>query len=457
MGVCADMENGLEKKYGLPTAICMVVGIVIGSGVFFKAETVLKKTGGNMPMGILAWLIVGAIMIVCSYVFATMATRYEMVNGLVDYAEATMGSRYAYNTGWFIAVLYVPCLVSVLSWVSARYVCVLLGWDITGGACMTISCFFLCLSYALNALSPRLAGKLQVSTTVIKMLPLTLMAVIGTIVGLSNGRMAENFATMNTAAISGGEGLMASMVAVAFAYEGWILATSINAELRDAKRNLPCALVVGSFIVVATYVLYYIGLNGAVTTEELMASGEAAAKMAFQRVFGNVAGTVVFVLIVISCLGTLNGLMLACCRGMYALAVRGEGPAPKLFSRVDPVTNMPTNSAIISLVFDAFWLLYFYGANLGGGWFGSFSFDSSELPIITLYGMYIPLFIQFIRKSRDLNMFKRFLMPVLGLCGCGFMVYAAFAGYGISAVLHYLVVFAVVMAIGNLFYKTNKD
>ena len=58
---------------------------------------------------------------------------------------------------------------------------------------------------------------------------------------MMNGRMAENFATMSTGAISTGEGLMASTVAVAFAYEGWILATSINAELRDAKRTLPRA------------------------------------------------------------------------------------------------------------------------------------------------------------------------------------------------------------------------
>jgi basic amino acid/polyamine antiporter, APA family len=59
------MENSLKKKYGLLTAIAMVVGIVIGSGVFFKAESVLKATGGNMPIGIAAWLIVGFIMIVC--------------------------------------------------------------------------------------------------------------------------------------------------------------------------------------------------------------------------------------------------------------------------------------------------------------------------------------------------------------------------------------------------------
>ena len=211
------MSNELEKKYGLPTAICMVVGTVVGSGVFFKAEAVLNKTGGNMPLGILAWLIVGAIMIVCSYVFATMATKYEKVNGLVDYAEATIGDRYAYNIGWFMATIYTPCLVSVLAWVSARYVCVLLGWDITGGACMSIACFFLCMDYAMNALAPRIAGKFQVSTTIIKMIPLVLMAVVGTIVGIGNGRMAENFATMASGAGEGG-GLMAAAVAVAFAY-----------------------------------------------------------------------------------------------------------------------------------------------------------------------------------------------------------------------------------------------
>ncbi len=408
------MENQLEKKYGLPTAICMVVGIVIGSGVFFKAEAVLNATGGNMPLGILAWLVVGVIMIICSYVFATMATRYEKVNGLVDYAEATMGPRYAYGIGWFMVTVYTPALVSVLAWVSARYFCVLLNWDITGGSCMTIACFFLCLDYVMNALSPRIAGKFQVSTTVIKMIPLALMAVIGSIVGVLNGRMGANFSTVGAAAVSTGTGLMKSVVAVAFAYEGWILATSINAELKDAKRNLPRALVLGSFIVVITYILYYIGLNGTVTTAELMASGEAAAKMAFQRLFGTAAGTGVFVLIVISCLGTLNGLTLSNCRSFYALAVRGQGPRPSMFDKVDPSTNMPTNSSVLSLAFSAFWLLYFYGANLSSGWFGRFCFDSSELPIITLYGMYIMIFIRFMAKATSLNAFKRFVMPSLG-------------------------------------------
>ena len=78
---------------------------------------------------------------------------------------------YAYYVGWFMAVIYTPCLVSALAWISARYFCVLLGWDITGGACMTIAGAVLCLDHVLNALAPRLAGKFQVSATVIKMIP----------------------------------------------------------------------------------------------------------------------------------------------------------------------------------------------------------------------------------------------------------------------------------------------
>ena len=69
------METKLEKKYGLITAICMVVGIIIGSGVFFKAQTILQKTDGTMPLGILSWIIGGAIMIACILAFASMAQK----------------------------------------------------------------------------------------------------------------------------------------------------------------------------------------------------------------------------------------------------------------------------------------------------------------------------------------------------------------------------------------------
>ncbi len=448
------MDQQLTKKYGLLTAIAMVVGIVIGSGVFFKAEKVLTATGGDLPLGILAWVIGGVIMISCAYTFAVMATRYEYVNGIVDYAEATMGKSYGYYVGWFMTMIYYPTLTSVLAWVSARYTAVLFGWDITGGQCMTIAGFYLIASYALNALSPVLAGKFQVTTTAIKMIPLALMAVVGTVVGLGNGMTVRNFTTVVTE-VNTSTALFTAVVATAFAYEGWIIATSINAELHDSKKNLPKALVGGTFIVMATYILYYVGLAGAVTNETMMANGQESAKLAFETIFGTFAGTLIFVFVIISCLGTLNGLMLACTRGMYSLAARGEGVRPDIYRQIDPITNMPTNSSIFGVLLAGFWLLYFYGANLTAPWFGFFCFDSSELPIVTIYASYIPIFLMMMKKEADLPTFKRVIMPTIATLGCIFMIIAAIFSHRM-AVVAYLAIFAVIMAVG-VYFKTRKN
>ena len=448
------MDQGLTKKFGLLTAIAMVVGIVIGSGVFFKAEKILTATGGNLPLGILAWVIGGVIMISCAYTFAVMSTRYEYVNGIVDYAEAMMGKSYGYYVGWFMALIYYPTLTAVLAWVSARYTAVLFGWDITGGQCMTIAGFYLIGAYALNALSPILAGKFQVSTTAIKLIPLGLMAVVGTVVGLNTGMTIQNFTT-SVVEVNTSTALFTAVVATAFAYEGWIIATSINAELRDSKKNLPIALVLGTILVMVTYILYYVGLAGAVTNETMMAGGQEGAKLAFETIFGGAAGTLIFVFVIISCLGTLNGLMLGCTRGMYSLAARNEGPRPDMFKQIDSVTNMPTNSSIFGVLLCGFWLLYFYGANLTATWFGFFSFDSSELPIVTIYASYIPIFIAMIRKEKDLPTFKRVIMPSIALIGCIFMIVAAIFSHKM-AVVAYLMIFAVIMGFGALAARRHK-
>ena len=463
------MENKMERRYGLFTAICMVVGIVIGSGVFFKAQTILQKTQGDMMLGIIAWIIGGCVMLASVLAFSVMAQKYEKVNGIVDYAEATLGSRYAYYIGWFLTTTYYPTLTSVLAWLSARYTLVFItsvnpdlpllipadqGGCVVGPECMALMMFYLCVTYTINTLSPRLAGKFQVSTTVIKLIPLGLMAVVGVIYGLMNGGLANNFAYTYQAAPGGassGSVLFAAVCATAFAYEGWIIATSINSELKDARRNLPRALIVGGVIIMAVYISYFVGVAGGATTQELIDQG---ATTAFTNVFGNVLGNILNLFIAISCLGTANGLMLGCVRGAYALAVRGRGPKPELFSQVDAGSNMPANSCVFGLLMCAIWGLYFYLSNLACTWKGAFVFDSSEIPIITLYAMYIPIFIAWMKKASGETAVRRFLLPGLAIAGCAFMVLACFIGHGIAN-LWYLIVFAVVMLIGALFDRKN--
>lgn len=463
----------LKKKYGLITAICMVVGIVVGSGVFFKAEAMLNITNGDLPVALISWLIGGIVMVISAYTFAVMGTKFEKINGVVDYSEALVGSKYAYYVGWFMATIYYPAMTSALAWLSARYTMVLFGFELNSAETMVLAFVYLILSFALNTLSPKLAGHFQVSTTVIKLIPLILMAVVGTIYGIKNGILIDN---MNSVVelVKDAEGNIVSSTQVArqgvsthlilagvctsvFAYEGWVIATAINSELKDAKKNLPRALVLGTIIVVVVYMLYYIGISGSIKTAELLPNG---AGLAFKTIFGNVAGTILTVFIAVSCLGTLNGLTLACDRGFYSLAARNHGPRPDFLGKLDHATEMPSNASIVALIFNALWLFYFYMANLtpfasytGKG--SIFLFDSTELPLICVYAFYLPLYVMLMVKGKEFNVFRRFIMPILSFAGACLFIYAAIAKHGIKNI-GFIIIAAIIMLIGALTYNSKS-
>ena len=311
----------LEKKFGLAMAICMVVGIVIGSGVFFKAQDVLALTGGNVLHGVVAWLIGGAVMMVLSATFAIMATKYEKTNGVMDYAEATCGKIYTYFVGWFMTFIYYPAMTGVLAWLCARYTMVAI-FGVSANSpealfsneCVALGVAFMVVIYAINVLSPKIAEKIQISTTVIKLIPLAFIAIVGTLIGLFSGTLPSNFNFLAETSADGGSGnLFGAVCCTAFAYEGWILATSINAEIKNSKRNLPIALLIGAGVVVAVYVLYYLGILGLIGVEEVMSEGTNAAF----KYFGDAVAVIINFLIILSCLGTLNGLTVACARGLF--------------------------------------------------------------------------------------------------------------------------------------------
>ena len=147
----------------------------------------------------------------------------------------------------------------------------------------------------------------------------------------------------------------------------------------------------------------------------------------------------------------------------------------ELFKQIDPATNMATNSAIAGLVLAAGWLLYFYGSvitTIGGNapWFGQFSFDASELPIVTVYGMYLPIFVAMFFKEKGLGFFKGKVAPIAAMVAALFMVGAAIYAHGIAPymeakangefsmpILFYLIIYVVIMIIGiGFLVKGNK-
>lgn len=448
------MSDSLKKRYGFWTAVAMVVGIVIGSGVFFKAEKVIQATAGNMYMGVFSWIASGSIIVICAYAFSILAGRYSKINGIVDYSEASIGKTYSYIVGWFMSVVYYPSLTAILCWISARYTLTLFGvnMDANSMGVYLIALGYLVIMYFLNIFAPLLAGKIQVSTTFIKLIPLVLMGVIGIIKGISSGQTIQNFVNTSTDIVVSNP-LLTSIVATAFAYEGWIVATTINSELKDPRKNLPKSLIMGSIFIVIIYLLYFIGISGSMSVNEFIHSGEDSIKMAFFNVLGNFGGSTLFIFVIISCLGTLNGMMLATVRGIYSLAVRGMGPCPSFFSKVSEKTKVPINSGLFAVLMILLWLLMWYLSS--AGFFGMF-LDFSELPVISMYALYIPIFFWMSTKLKDLNLFNRYIVPYAAILCSLFMIYATVISHGIKAVAVYFVLFICVIIVGLIFKNDRK-
>ena len=448
------MEQKLARKYGLLTAICMVVGTVIGSGIFFRNEDIVGYVGGRMSIGIAAWLVGGLITLSSTYVFGILATRHERVGGLIDFAEVMIGNKYAYLFGWFMATVFYPAMSGILAWIAARFTVVLFGWDVDpffSGQTYALAMFYLMSIYAINVLAQKLSGKFQVSTTFIKLIPLVSMGIIGTIAGLMNGTTAANLQS-DYVRVATSNPFLSALVATVFAYVGWDSVLSLNSEIKNSKKNLPIALVAGLLIITAVYVLYFIGIFSAAPVQEL-ADG-AGVRGAFVNVFSEIGGTALFVFIVISCLGTLNGLTMGGQRAFYILSARGQGPKPEMFSQVDNVTNIPNNSAAVFVLLAAFWILVHSG-NFAG-WYGDFNLNIPGLVPIFFQLFLIPLYFVTIFTQTSLGAFNRILAPILAILGGAVLLYAAVVTQGTRIIVFGALLLAI-MLIGAAFYKKSAE
>ena len=117
----------VKKQYGLWTGIAMVVGIVIGSGVFLKAGGVLTLSGGDLKLSILAWFVGGIIMVCSGFCFAVFASRVTKYNGVVDYVEEATNKKVGYALAWILTTFYYPIVASIVALFAGQYFFILIG------------------------------------------------------------------------------------------------------------------------------------------------------------------------------------------------------------------------------------------------------------------------------------------------------------------------------------------
>ncbi|MFI3329574.1 MAG: APC family permease [bacterium] len=443
-----------NKKYNLFTAIAMVVGIVVGSGVFFKASSILKATSGNLGLSLLAWLLGGAVMIVSAYAFSLIASKSND-SDLVGMAEESVGRKHSYIVSWYMGVIYYPLLCGILGWVCGNFTCILLGID-SSLVTIILSFVYVISIYSMNTFAPKVAGYFQVTTASVKVVPLIIMAIGGIIFGIFHydGTLIQNFTS--SPLFSNSSGFMKALCATCFAYEGWICATSISKELKNPKRDLPKALIIGTILVLVIYMTYFIGLAGTYPNSDFVQNGDSQILAAFSKLLGNqVFGSILYVFVIISCVGTLNGLAIGTTRSFKAIADKNNGPNPELFKTINKF-GMNTYSVIMGFVLALVWLIiwlvmvYYVMENEL-----FFAMDISELVCVFVYVLYVPMYINMIKNRSDLNKVNRFVVPILAICASGLMIVAGVLAHGFGCLL-FLIIAIIILVVGMKFYKEGE-
>ena len=457
----------VKKQYGLWTGIAMVIGIVIGSGVFLKAGGVLASSGGDLKMSILAWFIGGVIMVASGFCFAVYATRITKYNGVVDYVETATNKKVGYGLAWLITTFYYPIIASVVSLFAGQYFFQLIGVEVglTDWQNFIFAFVILLLFVLLNYFSPILASKFQVSSTVIKLVPIGIIAIAGLFASFIVGENVGIIEAIKNPAVGHELYFGEAVKKTAFAYEGWVCATAINAELKDSKRNLPKVLVGGTIAILIFYIIYYISLSAFLGNNGTITEDSNAPIKVFETLMGNVGGKVFTAFIMISCLGTVNGVSISCCRGMYTMSCRGQGICPEKFSKLRKNESVSFLSCLYGFCCMILMLGVWYLAMHEISIFKHLG-SMDEIVCAIIYGVYITMYIYIIKNFKDCNIFERYVLPIIAiigsiffvLCGTGLFQYIttgktdSLISFGV-----FMLLFVVLMTPCLFFYNEKKN
>ena len=436
-----------KNEYGLFTAIAMIVGIVIGSGIFFKSDNILVATGGSVALGVLVFCIAAIAIIFGSLTISQLASRSSKEGGLIAYAEEYYNKSTSCAFGWFQTFLYFPTLIAVVSWVAGIYICILFGIEGTLEKQMLIGLAIMVFLFVINTLSAKLGGLFQNASTIIKLIPLLLIAVAGLVFGDTSSVSFSDITAMKST------GWIAAIAPIAFSFDGWVVSTSISHEIKDSKRNLPKALIIAPIFILIVYVLYFVGISMYIGPETIMSLGDAHVDLAANNLLGPWGAKIVLIFVIISIMGTINGLTLGMIRLPHSLSVRNMFPKSKVINKIDEKLLMPVNSAIVAFIIAIVWYIAHYLTTKFGLLPNS---DISEISITMSYTMYILLYVKVIqlgRQGKISGIWNTIINPVLAIIGSliilfGSMVNQLFWIYSAFCLL--------VMLLAVLFCKKNE-
>lgn len=440
-------DQKLEAKYGLFTAISMVIGQVIGSGIFFKVDDVLVATQENVLAGLFGFLIVGISVVFAGISMANYAELLPKDGGILSYVNYRFGKTASFFVGWMYMSLFYPLLTAVLFTVSGIYIAHLLAEFIlfkpTNLHYALIGFVNLGIFFIINVFRPKSSGVFQQMTTVLKILPLIFIASLG-IISLFKGDVGQvNTFTQQGSGFQNQSFILlvaASFIPISFAFDGWYIATQISGEIRNSKKNLPRALIIGTIAVMVIYISYYLGIVFRMSGAEIIQLKDNYITAFARKNASDLGALFMQLFIIISVLGTSNGLLLATIRVPYQFANLEKSKKFLNLNKVDLKTKMPLNSALFGFSVIVFYLLIYYITN-SHPYFVDKQIDISAIPIIFIYlvngALFLGLFQLFRKKMFSKNSIFKKIITIIAVFGNAVVLFgsaATFNGVGYIAV-----------------------
>lgn len=436
-----------KNKYNLFTTIGMIVGIVIGSGIFFKSDNILAATNGSIILGVIIFFIASIGIIFGGLSIAELASRSNNSGGIIGYVEEYTDNSIACATGWFLSLLYYPTLLSVVSWVAVIYLSQLFNIELSLEYQILLSMIILAIDFAINYLSSKLGGIIQNISTVIKILPLFFIAMLGLILGDSSTISPSDIVSVKSF------GWLTAIAPVAFAFDGWIVSTSISDEIENPKKNLPIALIIAPISILLIYIAYFVGISMYMGPENIISLGDAHISYAANNLIGSFGSKIILIFVIISVLGTLNGIALGSIRMPNILAKKNMIPYANTYATNSEKYGLSLHSTILSFTLTIIWTIIHYI---------SVKFDLlpnsdvSEIAVIFSYIVYIVLYIQVIKlafRGTIKGFFKGKFNPLMAIIGSIVVLLGSLSN---PIIFLYFAIFLTIVISAIIFYKNQN-
>jgi amino acid transporter len=346
----------LPRRLGLWSAVAVLIGSTIGSGIFRTPASVAQRID-DVPLFLLAWVIGGVVAVCGALTYAELAAAFPRSGGIYVFLREAFGPLPAFLFGWAELLIIRPGAYGAIGITASAYALRTVGLDpatqlagLPFRGDQLLGAGFIILVGSVNYFGIRRGAVIQNLSTAFKVGALAALVLLGFAMGKGQG-LAPMLAQRAEVAVSP---FLLAMVSILWAYDGWADLAFVGGEVKDPQRTLPRALIIGTSVVVllylgANFIYLYLIPIGQMKQAELVAADVA------QLLIGPAGIVAVSAAVSISTFGTLNGSMMTAPRIFFAMA--DDGLFPKAIAKVDPVTGAPTAAILLAAIMGVIFIL----------------------------------------------------------------------------------------------------